>query len=92
MLTARASTQQDPEDKQARDEESREECSGACKLRDFKDFRAVIKPRKQGVFCLDLFVSCVKIICKICFNYCASFAEETSVCMRKEYLGNLETS
>lgn len=46
---ARARTQQDPEDASAGGEESAGECWGACKHTDFKDFRAVIKPREQGI-------------------------------------------
>lgn len=66
MLTARARTQQHPDDAYAGGEKSSGESSGACKYTDFKDITAVIRPREQGfLFCLDMFVSSVKIICKI---------------------------
>lgn len=92
VLTARARTQQDPDDASGGGEESSGESSGACKNTDFK---AVIRPWQQstGWFYLGIFVSGVKI-CKryahllqlLCILW-----EETRV-IRKEFLGNFEAT
>lgn len=49
VLTARARTQQDPDDAHVGGEESSGESSDACKYTDFKDNTAVIRQRQQGI-------------------------------------------